>query len=399
MCAASPRRSIDGSTRDPAAPILHVDWSLVVAVLAIASMGVLMVFSATRGPGGEEPIDYSYLKRQAMFVGIGIVLATIVAAIDYQRLRDFAVPIYLGSAALLLAVLSPLGTESKGTQAWFQIGPFQLQPSEFAKVATIVGLAAFLASRGPDLRARDLGLALGLAGLPMGLILLQPDLGTVLVFVAITMGMLLVGGAQTRHIVGVTLLGVVAVVIILNSSVLADYQTDRLTTFLDPKADNRGATYNVDQAQIAVGAGGITGSGLFEGRQNRSAAVPEQQTDFIFTVVGEELGFLGGATLLLLFGFVLWRILRAAQLASDPFGSLICVGVLSMFLFQVFQSVGMNTGIMPITGIPFPFMSYGGSSTLTSFIAVGLVLNVHMRRFYVPLPSRSSFSGSRALVR
>jgi rod shape determining protein RodA len=374
--------NVSGSTRDPGSPILHVDFSLIVAVLGIATMGLVMVFSATRGPGGaEDPVDYTFLKRQAMFVVIGIVLAAIVAFIDYQRLRDYALPIYGGAVFLLVAVISPLGTESKGTQAWFQLGPLQLQPSEFAKIALIIALGAFVASRGPELRARDLALALGLAGLPMVLIMLQPDLGTVLVFVAITMGVLLVGGARTRHIVIVTLIGVVAVVGILNSDVLDEYQEDRLTTFLDPKADNRGATYNVDQAQITIGAGGITGAGLFEGRQTRSEAVPEQQTDFIFTVVGEELGFAGAALLLALFGFVIWRILRTAQLSRDPFGTLICVGVLSMFLFQVFQSVGMTTGIMPITGIPLPFMSYGGSSTLTSFVAIGLVLNVHMRRF------------------
>jgi rod shape determining protein RodA len=347
-----------------------------------------MVFSATRGPGGEEPVDYTFVKRQALFVAIGLVLATIAATIDYRRLRDFTPVIYLGAVVLLAAVISPLGTEAKGTQAWFQLGPLQLQPSEFAKIALILGLAAFVAGRTDELRARDLAAALALAGVPIVLILLQPDLGTVLVFVAITMGVLLVGGARTRHIVVLTVGGMVAVLIILNSSVLADYQTDRLTAFLDPQADNRGATYNVDQSQIAIGAGGVTGAGLYEGRQTRSAAVPEQQTDFIFTVVGEELGFVGAVLLLSLFGFVIWRILRAAQLARDRFGTLICAGVLSMFLFQLFQSVGMTTGIMPITGIPLPFMSYGGSSVLTSFIAVGLVLNVHMRRFYVSGHSR-----------
>jgi rod shape determining protein RodA len=382
------RGAVNGSSRDPASPLLHIDVALVVGVLAIAVMGLLMVFSATRGPGGEEPVDYTFVKRQALFVAIGLVLATIAATIDYRRLRDFTPVIYLGAVVLLAAVISPLGTEAKGTQAWFQLGPLQLQPSEFAKIALILGLAAFVAGRTDELRARDLAAALALAGVPIVLILLQPDLGTVLVFVAITMGVLLVGGARTRHIVVLTVGGMVAVLIILNSSVLADYQTDRLTAFLDPQADNRGATYNVDQSQIAIGAGGVTGAGLYEGRQTRSAAVPEQQTDFIFTVVGEELGFVGAVLLLSLFGFVIWRILRAAQLARDRFGTLICAGVLSMFLFQLFQSVGMTTGIMPITGIPLPFMSYGGSSVLTSFIAVGLVLNVHMRRFYVSGHSR-----------
>jgi rod shape determining protein RodA len=195
------------------------------------------------------------------------------------------------------------------------------------------------------------------------------------------MGILLVGGVKPGHIAALVLLGVVALFGILNSDLLADYQRERFTGFLDPQADVRDVTYNQNNAQVAVGAGGVTGAGLFEGQQNRSDAVPEQQTDFIFTVVGEELGFVGAGLALAAYGFLIWRIWRAAKLARDPFGMLLCVGVLSMFLFQIFQSVGMCTGIMPVTGIPLPLMSYGGSSILTSFAALGLVLNVHMRRF------------------
>lgn len=368
--------------RSSASPLLHIDVGLIVAALALAGVGVLMVYSATRGPGGpEDPVNRFFLQRQAIFVGIGVLVMAAVASFDYRRLREWAVPLYGLTVLILGAVLTPLGSESKGTQAWFQFGSFQFQPSEIGKLALVVVLAAVLARRGGELRLRDLGLALMLAGIPMVLILLQPDLGTVLVFLAITLGVVLVGGARPRHVLAVTFLGVVAVVGILNSDVLAEYQTDRLTGFLDPQADVQGSTYNVDQSQIAIGAGGITGQGLFEGPQTRSGQVPEQQTDFIFTVVGEELGFLGAAGILVLFAFLIWRVWRIAQLSRDLFGTLLCVGVLAMLLFQVFQSVGMATGIMPVTGIPLPFLSYGGSSTLTSFAAIGLVLSVHMRRF------------------
>jgi rod shape determining protein RodA len=382
VAPAIPRIKADAQPRDPASAMLHIDWTILAATLVLVGMGVLMVFSATRGPGGpEDPIDTSFVKRQAIFAGIGIVVMLAAAVVDYRKIRSWSGAFYLASIGLLVLVLSPLGTETKGTQAWFDVGMFQIQPSEFGKLALILALSAFAAAKGPELSIRNLAIALVMAGLPIGLILLQPDVGTVLVFVAITMGVLLVGGAKPRHIVALTLVGLIAIIGILNSDVLAEYQRERFVGFLDPKADVQDETYNQNNAQVAVGAGGITGAGLFEGRQNRSDAVPEQQTDFIFTVVGEELGFAGAATALLVFAFLLWRIWRVAKLSRDVFGMLICVGVLSMFLFQIFQSVGMSTGIMPVTGIPLPFMSYGGSSILTSFAAVGLVLNVHMRRF------------------
>lgn len=368
--------------RSAAAPVLHVDVVLVLATIALAAVGVLMVFSATRGPGGpEDPVERYFLWRQALFVAVGAGVMVVAAAIDYRRLRTWAAPIYFLMLVLLGLVISPLGQESKGAQAWFELGAFQVQPSEFGKLALIVSLAAFVAGHEGDLSLKKLITAMGLAGVPMALIMLQPDLGTVLVFVAISTGILLVGGARPRHILLVAVVGAVAVVGILNSDVLAEYQRARLAGFLNPQADVQGSTYNIDQSQIAIGAGGVTGQGLFQGPQTRSGQVPEQQTDFIFTVVGEELGFVGASVVLLLYATIIWRTWRTAQLSKDLFGTLICVGVAAMFLFQVFQSVGMTTGIMPVTGIPLPLLSYGGSSTLTSFAALGLVLNVHMRRF------------------
>jgi rod shape determining protein RodA len=289
--------------------------------------------------------------------------------------------LYGGTVLVLLAVKSPLGSTSKGAQAWFDVGPFQLQPSEFAKLVLIVTIAAYVAAHRGELDLRRLGIALAIAALPMGLIYLQPDLGTALVFVAVLMGMLLVGGARPRHLVALTLVGVVAVVAVINLGVLKQYQLDRLGAFIKPDADTQRSAYNLNQSKIAIGSGGLAGKGLGKGPQTNLSYVPEQHTDFIFTVVGEELGFFGSSLLLVLFGIVVWRTWRAAALSKDLFGTLVCVGVLSMLVFQVFENAGMTMGIMPITGIPLPLFSYGGSSVIATFIGVGLVLNVHMRRF------------------
>jgi rod shape determining protein RodA len=368
--------------RSPASPIRHIDLALALAVLAVAAMGILMVYSATRGPVEDGDLgDTSYLFRQAAYVGVGFLVVVGISALDYRVWQRLAPFVYLASILLLGLVLSPLGDESKGAQAWFQFGGFQMQPSEFAKVGLIVTLASYLALRRDDLQFRHLVVGLVISGIPMGLILLQPDLGTALVFVAITLGMLLVGGAQPRHILLVTVIGVAGVFAILNSDVLEEYQKDRLTAFTDPQADVQGDTWNQNQSLITIGAGALRGQGLFEGPQTRSGQVPEQETDFIFTVVGEELGFVGAATVLFLYGFIIWRVWRIAHLARDQFGTLLCVGVMAMLMFQVFQSVGMTVGIMPVTGIPLPLFSFGGSSSLATFAALGLVMSVHMYRF------------------
>jgi len=368
--------------RDPAAPWRHIDVALVGAVIAVASLGVLMVYSATRRRLLEEGLDPQlFLQRQTLWVLIGVGVMGIVALIDYRTLRELAPVLYGAMLFSLVVVLSPIGAEARGTQGWFQLGPFQLQPSEFSKVIVIVTLAAYAAQHRGDLDGRRLMTAIVVAAIPMGLIFLQPDLGTMLVFVAIIMGALLVAGARLRHIVLLTLLGITGLVGVFQMDIIEDYQRERLTAFLDQEGDLQRSTYNLDQSRTAIGAGGLTGAGLFEGTQTNLSYVPEQETDFIFTVVGEELGFLGAATLLLMYAIVVWRTWRSAQLARDLFGTLICIGVLAMLVFQIFENVGMTMGIMPITGIPLPLMSYGGSSTLATFAAMGLVLNVHMRRF------------------
>ncbi len=365
--------------RNPAAAWRHLDVVLMGAVLAVASLGVLMVYSATRGP--TSPYHSSFLVKQGSYVVIGTIVMLLVASIDYRMFRDFALVLYGGSCALLVLVVSPVGSSSKGAQAWFQLGSFQMQPSEFAKF----GLICMMAAVGSQFRGEiDLRRVLGLvtiALVPLGLIMLQPDLGTGLVLAVIAAGVLALSGAPSRYLLALLLVAVLGTAVVLQSSVLAQYQKDRLTSFLDQEQNLRAATYNLNQSKTAIGAGGAVGQGLFEGSQTRLGIVPEQHTDFIFTAVGEQLGFLGSGTLLAMFGIMCWRIFRTAQLSRDPFGTLACVGVLCMFMFQIFENAGMTMGIMPVTGIPLPFMSYGGSSTIASFAAIGLVVNIHSRRF------------------
>ncbi len=376
-----PRGPATSLRRNPAAPWRHVDGVLLGCVVALAGLGVLMVYSATRGPGGDEPFDTGFVTKQGLFVGVGLAVMALVALVDYRNYREWAVVAYGAVVVLLLAVVSPLGSERNGAQAWFQLGPFQLQPSEFTKLAVIVGLGALVAQFRNEIDLRRLMACLAIGGVPLVLIMVQPDLGTGMVVVAISAAVLLVGGARARHLLALVLCSVLAAGVILNTGLLEDYQRARLTSFLESDSETRGDSYNINQSKIAIGAGSWMGAGLFQGSQTRLRNVPEQHTDFIFTAVGEQLGFAGSATLLSLFGIICWRIWRTAQLARDSFGTLVCVGVLAMFLFQVFQNVGMTMELMPITGIPLPFVSYGGSSALAMFAAIGLVLNVHMRRF------------------
>ncbi len=375
------RTSTTSLRRNPAAAWRHIDAILIGAVGAVAALGALMVYSATRGPGQPEPYDTTFIKKQVVFVVLGLAAMVVTALVDYRLFRDWAILLYGSAAGLLLLVVSPIGSESKGTQAWFQVGSFQLQPSELAKLGLIIGLAALLAQFRGEIDLRRFGLVLLAAGVPLALIMLQPDLGTSLVLAAVTVGMMLVGGVKARHVVALLLVGAIGCGLVLNSNLLEDYQKARLTVFLDQEAKLQGEAYNLNQSKISISAGGMFGKGLFKGTQTRLQYVPEQHTDFIFTAVGEELGFAGAATLLALFAIMVWRMWRSAQLARDPFGTLVCIGVLAMFLFQIFENVGMTMGIMPITGIPLPFVSYGGSATIADFIAIGLVLNVHARRF------------------
>ena len=301
----------------------------------------------------------------------------VAAWFGHRRLQRLVPLVYLATLGVLVAVLV-VGIEVKGARAWFQVAGNQFQPSELGKVVLILTLAAWLGRTEEPSGQRVLG-AVALAGLPVVLIVLQPDLGTVLVYGAIAVGMVLVAGVKGRHLLILGLLLLTGLVGVLRSEVLEDYQVRRLMVFVDEETDTA-ASYNLEQAQVAIGNGGLTGRGLFQGTQNNSELVPEQQTDFIFTVVAEETGFVGSALVLGIVGLLLLRVWRIGRLADDRFGMLVSAGVYTMLLFQVFQSVGMSTGIMPITGIPFPLVSYGGSSVVTTFISLGLVQSVHMRR-------------------
>jgi len=360
----------------------RLDIGMVGSAVAISLLGIVMVYSATRtGLGARLGDPWYFATRQTIWVALGLAAGFITFLIDYRRLREWALGIYVLTLFVLAAVLTPLGASAKGSQARFSLGSFQLQPSEFVKLALILVLAAYCAQHRDDLGLRHLIVALGIAGASFALVMLQPDLGTALVLGAITIGILAAAGVKGRYLLALVLIGVVLAVGSVKLGVLKPYQVDRLTAFVDQGGDSKESTYNLEQSKAAIANGGLTGQGLFQGTQTRLGYVPEQHTDFIFTVVGEELGFAGAAVLLGLYALMIWRIWRAAVLSRDAFGTLCCIGVVAIFVFQIFENVGMTMGIMPITGIPLPFMSYGGSSVIISFIAIGLAANVHTRRF------------------
>jgi rod shape determining protein RodA len=384
---ATNRGSLGGRrTRDlrhglDAAPVRHFDFMLVGAALALSVIGLVMIWSTThhRIPGDE----LYFVKRQALFLVLGIGAMVAVISIDYRRLRDHSMLAYVATVVLLIAVLAPLGSNIKGHQARFQLpGGFTLQPSELAKFGVIVALAGYCNQYRGELDAWRITTILALAAVPIGLVFLQPDLGTVLVLVVIILGLLAAAGLTGRQLLVLALLAVTGVYAVVNLGILKEYQIDRFTSFVDPGgADAQGNAYNQEQSKQAIAHGRFGGEGLGAGSQTQGGFVPEQHTDFIFTSVGEELGFLGAVVLLGLFAIVMWRTWRTARLSRDFFGALVCVGVLSMLAFQMFENTGMTMGIMPITGIPLPFVSYGGSSLITSFACIGLVANVSMRRF------------------
>jgi rod shape determining protein RodA len=368
------------------AALRRIDWLLLVAVLALCAIGGALVWSATRQAAldsGGDPT--AFLKKHCLNVAIGFVLGVCASVFDYRMLRAYAPVIYLLSLAGLVAVLSPLGSTINGSHSWIVLpAGFSIQPSELAKVALVVGMAVLLSEkRDAEDTPRDVDVVvtLGFAAVPLGLVMLQPDLGTALVVSATVLGVVAVSGAPLRWVVGLVSGAVLLAVVAVQAGLLKDYQLDRFRAFYDPTADPKGVGYNVRQAQIAVGSGGFDGQGLFHGAQTQGRFVPAQQTDFIFTVAGEELGFLGSALVVVLIGLVLWRAARIAARAEDLFGRLVATGILCWFAFQAFENIGMTLGIMPVTGVPLPFVSYGGSSMFANMLAVGLLQNVHMRRY------------------
>ena len=359
---------------------LRIDASIILLAAGLMTIGTVVVYSATRGIVTEEnAANTAVLEKQLIFVGVGSFLAMIVSAIDYRQVRPFIPVMYAGSIASLLGLFI-FGTDlNTFATSWYSFGFITIQPSEFAKIALILALASWYGSvqSRDGLQLVNVMIGLALAGVFAGLVLLQPDFGTVMVYAAIVGGIVVVAGVAMRHVLLVLGMVVAAIVVMIQRGFLLETQINRFTSFADQESIAR---YNVNQSEIAIGNGGLSGKGLFQGTQNNNSLVPEKESDFIFSVLGEEFGFIGGAVLLVLFGLLLLRIWRVAHLAEDEFGRLICVGVFSMFLFQAFQSIGMNMGMMPVTGIPLPLISAGGSSMITSLIALGLVENVHAHR-------------------
>ncbi len=367
-------------------PVRHIDWVLIAISIVLSVVGLFLLYSATSQTlrqGGFDPFDRVNKQAITMVLGVGVAIA--VASVDYRFWKIYAGFIYIGSIASLILVRVPgLGsTDSTGTaQRWFQLGPLQITPSEFTKLAIIVTLGAVLANiRTPEPTLRDLVKVLVLAAVPLALVFLGPDIGTSIGIAAIVVGMLIVAGTKLRHLLVLSVVGVVAIVLVFQTSAIEDFQKERITAFLDRQSVSSDVRYNLDQSLIAVGSGGLLGKGYLQGLQTNLDYVPEQHTDFIFTVAGEEFGFVGALAVLALYALLLWRSIRIAWLAKDPFGTYVAAGIASMFAIQMFVNVGMVIGIMPITGVPLPFLSYGGTSILVSFAAIGMLESIHMRRF------------------
>jgi rod shape determining protein RodA len=362
------------------------DLILLVATMLVSILGVVMVYTATRGSllaQGDDP--KTFLKKQGLFVILGVITMVVVALIDYRRLESVATILYWLIVVALLGVFL-VGSSAQGAARWFSLGPLQLQPSEFAVLALILAVASYCARRQEEgLAWRDVFRLLIMAGIPIVLVLLQPDLGTAMIMVIVLLVMLAVAGLPIRILVMLLVGTVLVAVVAVEGGLLHHYQIARLTTFLNPNSHStnpyvQSAIYNTQQAKNAIGSGGLLGSGIGHGVETNLGYVPEQQTDFIFTAVAEQLGFVGSVGLLGLLGVIAWRVLHAAVVSRDIFGRLICSGLFAFIAFSVFQNAGMTMGIMPITGIPLPFVSYGGTACLVFFGAVGLALSVGARR-------------------
>jgi rod shape determining protein RodA len=360
----------------------HIDPVLVVTALALSIFGVVMVYSASHNLANELTGDEGFfVNKQIVSLMLGLIAMIVVATFDYRLAKVYAFLAFGAVVFLLLLVLTPIGDETAGAQRWITLFGFQFQPSEFAKLTMVAALAAFLSEIKGDVRLDHVWRAAFIAAAPMALIFLQPDIGTMMVFAATLIGLLVVAGARARYIAILVLTAIFLGIVAFNIGIVKDYQIDRLTSFLDPAADPLRAGYNRQQAEIAIGSGGLFGRGYLAGTQTNLDFVPEQHTDFVFTVVGEELGFAGAIGLLALYGVLIWRGFRTALMSRDSFGTLMVAGIVTMLAFQVFVNIGMTMGIMPVTGIPLPLVSYGGTAMITNWMAIGLILNVHMRRF------------------
>ncbi len=361
------------------------DLTLNLAVAVLLAIGTLLVYAATREWFKSNNLDPEYyLKRHILNILIGALLAYVTTLIDYRLLRAYAPILWLISIIGLIAVFIPgIGEEINNSSAWISLpSGFQLQPAELAKIAIIVGIAMVLSDRDQaqkDPSDLDVIKALAIAAIPVLLIVIQPDLGTVLIISAAVVAMIGVSGARPIWVVGLFLLAVVGGFTAVKTGAVSDYQVARLQSFIDPTSDPQSTGYQLRQSRITIGSGGIFGKGLFEGPQTSGRFVPEQQTDFIFTVAGEELGFIGCSLILFLYLLIFIRAFIICRQSRDLFGRLVCIGVIAWFIFQSFENIGMAMGLMPMTGVPLPFLSYGGSSMFANLIGIGLLQNVHAR--------------------
>ncbi len=354
-----------------------MDFTLIAATAAILVMSLVIIGSATHinTPSDER---YWFVQRQGIFAILNVAVAIFLMNFDYKILQAYGNKMYIFNLIMLVAVMV-VGQSALGAQRWIQLGPISLQPSEFSKLIMIVSLAGMLEERVGKLNnLHDLLPVAAYVGVPFLLVMKQPDLGTSLVFMAIFFGMIFVCGVNLRLLGGIFGVGLACMPILWHF--LKDYQKMRIMVFMDPNVDPLGSGYHIIQSKIAIGSGMLFGKGLFGGTQSQLNFLPENHTDFIFAVVGEELGFIGAAFLLLLYLVVLWRGIKIARDASDMFGRLLAVGITSMLAFHVLVNVGMTTGIMPVTGIPLPFMSYGVSSLTTNILSIAILLNIHMRK-------------------
>ena len=355
------------------------------AVIGLLFIGTLLVYAGTREWFRSYDLDPEYyLKRHTLNILIGSLLAYGTTLIDYRLLRAYTPIIWLASVIGLIIVLIPgLGSEINGSRAWISLpGGFQFQPAELAKIAIIVGIAMIMADREnahDDPNDLDVLKALAISAVPVLLIIAQPDLGTVLIISAAILAMIAASGAPSRWVIGLLILAVLGVFTAIQTGAVSQYQIARLQSFVDPSADPQATGYQLRQSRITIGSGGILGKGLFNGPQTNGRFVPEQQTDFIFTVAGEELGFIGCSVILALYLLFFVRAFAICRRSSDLFGRLVCIGVIAWFSFQTFENIGMTMGLMPMTGVPLPFLSYGGSSMFANLIGVGLLQNVHSR--------------------
>jgi rod shape determining protein RodA len=365
--------------------IAGFDRWLTFALVGLLVLGTLLVWASTRSWFALHGLDPQYyLKRHIINIVIGLVLGYAVTLIDYRILRAYTPILWvLGILGLLALALPGVGSTVNGARAWISLpGGFQIQPAELAKISVILGVALLLSEsqqKDGQPSGKDVMKALGITSLPMIIIVLQPDLGTAIILGVAIVAMIAVSGAPTRWVVFLMLFAVIGTVGAIKSHAMSEYQLKRLQSFVNPSADPQQSGYQLRQSRITIGSGGVLGRGLFAGPQTNGRFVPEQQTDFIFTVAGEETGFLGSSTLILLFSLFFWRAFVIAQRTSDLFGRLVCVGVTGWLAFQTFENIGMTMGMMPMTGVPLPFVSYGGSSMFATLVGFGLLQSVHLR--------------------